>query len=156
MPSFPNLVLRPFKEGDLAFLCEIQREPEGYKMAAVKPREAEAFLRHWREKILPNASGMVRIVEVDGEVAGDILSFEQEGRRVIGYWIGKKYWGRGIMTATLKQFVTDHERHRPVSAFVAITNRGSYRVLEKCGFKQVGEASLASDHVEEFRMDLMS
>lgn len=156
MPSFPNLVLRPFVEGDLAPLYEIQRDPKGYEMAVMVPRDEEAFVRHWREKILPNTSGVTRIVLLDGEVIGDILSFDQDGRRVIGYWIATKHWGRGVMTAALKEYLALHEKHRPITAFVATTNGGSYRVLEKCGFKQVGDPAPASDHVEEFRMDLLS
>jgi RimJ/RimL family protein N-acetyltransferase len=53
---------------------------------------------------------------------------------LVGYWIGKEYWGRGIATAALQEFLT-HLKMRPLHAYVAKHNKASIRVLEKCGFK---------------------
>lgn len=52
---------------------------------------------------------------------------------MVGYWIAKEHWGKGIATQMLSQFlriVPD----RPLHAHVAKHNLGSIRVLEKCGF----------------------
>ncbi|HSD72143.1 MAG TPA: hypothetical protein VLE54_05100 [Thermoanaerobaculia bacterium] len=39
---------------------------------------------------------IVGTILFDGNVAGNISSWEQTGERLVGYWIGKEYWGRGI------------------------------------------------------------
>jgi RimJ/RimL family protein N-acetyltransferase len=123
-------------------------------MAVVAPRNEVEFFRHWRENILSNKEVTIQTIEVDAEVAGDVRSFMLEGHLTIGYWIGKKYWGRGIATTAVAEFLTSHEKRRPISAFVAVQNVASYRVLQKCGFHQVSQAAKASDGVEEYRMEL--
>ena len=78
---------------------------------------------------------------VDGQVAGNIGSWPQDGVRLVGYWIGKEYWGKGVATRALAAFlhlVTE----RPLHAHVAKHNVGSIRVLEKCGFSLEREVSV--------------
>src|SRR3954451_8597580 len=51
----------------------------------------------------------------------------------VGYWLGRPFWGRGIATQALDEFlrvVTE----RPLHALVAVNHHASIRVLEKCGF----------------------
>lgn len=59
----------------------------------------------------------------------------------IGYWLGKKYWGKGIATEALLLFLEyafeKIKLHR-VSAHVLEVNKQSARVLEKCGFRLEG------------------
>jgi RimJ/RimL family protein N-acetyltransferase len=128
-------VLRDVREDDLDVFFEQQREPEGVAMALFPEREREAFDAHW-SGVLANDSNVVRTIEVDGEVAGNIGSWEQDGRRLVGYWIGRDFWGRGIATSALSELAG--ELGRPLHAWVASSNLGSIRVLEKCGFVQVG------------------
>ena len=82
------------------------------------------------------------------QVVGNIGSWTQEERRLIGYWIGHEYWGRGIATAALAEFL-GHDRARPLHALVAAHNIGSIRVLEKCGFVRMGGATHTPDGVDE-------
>ena len=67
-----------------------------------------------------------------------MLSFEREGRREVGYWIGRDHWGRGVATAALVAFLGE-ETTRPLHAGVEPQNGGSLRVLAKCGFAVCGE-----------------
>ena len=50
--------------------------------------------------------------------------------------------------------MTDYERTRPLYAEVAVHNVGSIRVLEKCGFRRMGDAVTGPDGVEEIRLCL--
>jgi RimJ/RimL family protein N-acetyltransferase len=72
-------------------------------------------------------------------VAGNVVSFEQDGEREVGYWIGREYWGKGVATEALSQFLDHVEVRRPLYAGVAKHNVASIRVLEKCGFTIVGK-----------------
>lgn len=69
----------------------------------------------------------------DEQVAGNIVSFERDGVREIGYWIGREFWGRGIATRALTRFL-EISKTRPLHAYVVRDNVASIRVLEKCGF----------------------
>ena len=133
--SAETRMLREVREEDLDVLFEQQREPEGVAMAVFPAREREAFDAHWR-RVLANDRNVVRVIEVDGEVAGNIGSWEQDGRRLVGYWLGREFWGRGLATAALAEFVQELEV-RPLHAWVATSNVGSTRVLEKCGFVEI-------------------
>ena len=130
-------------------LFEQQREPEATAMAVFPARDREAFDAHWR-RVLANDRNVVRAIEVDSEVAGNIGSWEQDGKQLVGYWLGRKFWGRGLATAALGEFVNELGV-RPLHAWVATSNVGSIRVLEKCGFAEVG--SRTTD-VEELLFEL--
>ncbi len=73
----------------------------------------------WLDKVLSDATVRKKTVLVDGQVAGNVVSFEQGGRRLIGYWIGKEYWGRGVATRAVSEFLAHEERARPLSPFVS-------------------------------------
>ena len=101
-------------------------------MALFPARDREAFDAHWK-RILRDDSLVKRTIVDEGRVAGNVLSWEQDGRRLLGYWVGKEFWGRGLATRALAEFVQEVST-RPLYAWVATTNLGSIRVLEKCGF----------------------
>jgi RimJ/RimL family protein N-acetyltransferase len=106
-------------------------------MAAFTSRERDDFLAHW-DRIVTDPSVTSRTVLVGDAVVGNIVGFDYEGRREVGYWIGREWWGRGVATRALGEFLTV-ETTRPIYAGVALHNAGSIRVLEKCGFARCGE-----------------
>jgi len=130
-----RLILREVVESDLDAFFEHQQEPEANEMAIFPARDRETFYAHWRRN-LANESAIHRTIVHDGEVAGNIVSWEQDGKRLIGYWIGRDFWGKGVATRALAEFVAEVPQ-RPLHAWVAATNVGSIRVLEKCGFVMV-------------------
>ena len=79
-------------------------------------------------------SGPIALTIVADEVVvGSIGSWDAEGERHVGYWIGREHWGKGYATAALRAFLLLDPR-RPLLAHVVDHNIGSRRVLEKCGF----------------------
>ena len=137
-------------EEDLPIFFEHQRDPVANRMAAFPPRESDAFMTHWGS-ILRDASVIVRTIELDGDVAGNVVLFGFEGRREVGYWIGREFWGRGVATLALSAFMQEVEE-RPIYAGVAETNVASIRVLEKCGFTAMETSD--EEHVGEVLMRL--
>ena len=140
-----EVTIRAVRDDDLPILFEHQRDPEANAMAAFPPRDRDAFMAHWR-KILSDPRCVARTIELDGAVAGNIGSFDLDGRREVGYWIDRAFWGRGVATRALEQFLRQDETRRPLFAGVAPHNVGSMRVLEKCGFERTGETG-ADGHV---------
>jgi len=67
-------------------------------MAAFPSRDHDAFMTHWA-KLRREPSNIIRTIVCDGQVAGNIGSGIAEDRQLIGYWIGREFWGRGVATA---------------------------------------------------------
>ena len=132
-----NIQLRNVLESDLPVLFEHQADPVANQMAAFPARDRDSFLAHWK-KILAYESNLIRIILFEEQVAGTIMSFDMDSKREIGYWLGRQYWGKGIATQALTQFLV-LERTRPLYGYVVKHNFGSRRVLEKCGFSFYGE-----------------
>ena len=128
----PRVVLREVVESDLPIFFEHQRDSEAAQMAAFASRDHDAFMKHWA-KLRREPSNIIRTIVCDGQVAGNIGSWVAEKRRLIGYWIGRESWGRGVATAAVAAFIAE-VKDRPLHAFVARHNVGSIRVLEKCAF----------------------
>ena len=147
--------IRDVTESDLPILYEQQLDPEATAMAAFPSRDHDAFMAHWK-KIMAYENNLIKTISYAGEVAGYILSWEMEGEREVGYWLGKAYWGKGIATQALTEYISI-VKTRPLMAHVARHNVGSRRVLEKCGFKVIGEdkyTNPAGVEVEEFVLKL--
>ncbi len=142
-------MLRRVVPTDLEIFFKHQRDPDAAAMAAFPSRDREAFTSHWHANVLGNPANEVRTILVEGHVAGYVSSWEQEGRRLVAYWVGKEHWGRGVASSALGEFLSDHERRRPIHAWVAKTNARSIRVLEKCGFHRVHESTAEPDGLVE-------
>ena len=124
--------LRDVEAGDLPLLFEHQRDPESFAMAAFPSRDAAAFDKHWA-KLLADETILKQTIVADRRVVGNILSFVRDGKREVGYWIDRTFWGRGVATEALSAFLR-LEQTRPLYAGVAKHNAASLRVLQKCGF----------------------
>ena len=141
-----KIQLRNVEADDLPLFFEHQRDPIAVAMVAFRSRDRAAFDQHWA-KLLADDSLLKKTVIVDGEVAGNIGSWTAEGKREVGYWIDRAFWGRGVATEALSAFLC-LEQTRPLYAGVAKHNTASIRVLQKCGFtlsRSVDEASKDAD-----------
>lgn len=156
-----KLVLRNVVNDDLPIFFEHQLDQEANYMAAFTakdPTNQESFMAHWH-RILADKTNIIQTIIFNGQVAGSVSSYEEEGKPEVTYWLGKQYWGKGIATWALKEFLAHHNPTRPIYARVAKDNLGSRRVLEKCGFKIIGEskgfANARGQEIEEFLLELM-
>jgi RimJ/RimL family protein N-acetyltransferase len=131
-PMKAKIQLRDVAADDLPMFFEDQRDPIAVAMVAFNSRDRAAFDQHWA-KILADDSSLKKTVLVDGEVAGNIVSWMSEEKREVGYWINRAFWGRGVATEALSAFLC-LEQTRPLYAAVAKHNVASIRVLQKCGF----------------------
>lgn len=154
-----NVLLRDVTDADLPIFFEQQLDPDANAMAAFTardPADREAFMAHWATNRRNDANTMKTIL-VDGAVAGNIVSYVQDGETDVGYWLGKPFWGKGIATRALSAFL-EHVTVRPLYARAVKDNIASLRVLEKCGFTIIGEdkgfANGRGKEVEEFILRL--
>jgi RimJ/RimL family protein N-acetyltransferase len=143
--------LRAIEDQDLDVFFDHQADPEANEMAAFPARDREQFAAHWA-RTRADDTVVLRTIVADGRVAGNIVSWQQDGQLLLGYWVGREHWGRGVATEALAQFV-GQVTARPLHAHVAVHNIGSIRVLEKCGFRrdrvQEAKAPAPGDGIEE-------
>jgi RimJ/RimL family protein N-acetyltransferase len=130
--SQPPVELREEVDADLPILFAYQAEPEGNEMAAFPARDEAAFRAH-KAKTHSDPGNLLRTIAVEGRVVGSISSWDAEGERDVGYWIGRDHWGNGYATAALRAFL-EIETTRPLWVHIAGHNIGSQRVAERCGF----------------------
>ena len=142
----PSVRLRDVVEDDLPIFFEHQRDPVANEMAAFSARDRQAFTEHWTANILGDDAVRKRTILLDGDVVGNVLSWEMSGDTLVGYWIGRAYWGKGVASRALALFLMEVDE-RPLHAHVATHNAGSRRVLEKCGFRIVREQTIEESGV---------
>ncbi len=154
-----GISLRDVTDDDLPIFFEHQSDSIANRMAAFTapdPTDRAAFRAKW-QKISNDDTVTIKTILSEGQVAGHIASFEQSGRREITYWIGREFWGKGIATKALSEFL-NCERARPLYARAAKENAASIRVLEKCGFAICdhgkGFAHGRGEEVEEYILKL--
>ena len=146
--------LRPVEAPDLQIFFAHQLDPEATRLAAFPSRDREAFMVHWTTNILGNPANACRTILCDDRVVGNIGAWSDADtrERLLGYWLGREFWGHGIASAAVAQFL-QIESTRPLTARVAKHNLGSLRVLEKSGFARAGEDEFTppeGTRVEEF------
>ena len=128
-----KITLRPVIPPDLPTLFEQQLEPEAVAMSAYPSKDRGEFIRHW-EGILKNKAIVARTIIYKEKITGHIICWKEEKyEQRVGYWIGKQFWGRGIASSALQEFLVE-VKVRPLYAHVANHNIASRRVLEKNGF----------------------
>jgi RimJ/RimL family protein N-acetyltransferase len=146
-------MLRDVVEEDLEAFFEHQRDPLATQMASFPSRDRDAFLLRWWSTLGDDAIRKKTIAEGD-DVCGYVASWSQGEHRLVAYWLGRAFWGRGLATTSLSEFVARHDKTRPLHAFVAVSNAPSRRVLEKCGFVRASQPTKGKDGVEEILMAL--
>ncbi len=116
-------------------------------------------MAHWK-RILSDPDIVVRAIAHDGATAGHVMSYVEDGKPEVTYWLGRECWGRGLATRALVEFLRHHQPARPIYARAAADNAASIRVLIQCGFVLVGRscgyANARGTEIEEclFRLGL--
>jgi RimJ/RimL family protein N-acetyltransferase len=131
------VALRDVEEPDLEVFFEQQRDPEAARLANFASRDREQFMTHWTTRVLGDPTVLVQTVTVDGEPAGNVVSWWDRDRRFVGYWLGRPFWGHGVGTRALRLFL-EREPTRPLYADPFSGNTASVRLLERCGFERTG------------------
>lgn len=137
-----NSTLRPWKPSDAESLAKHANDYEIWKnLRDAFPHpytlsHAESFIK----EIAP-FNKYAHAIQVDGKAVGSIGGKPQDDVNAccieVGYWLGRVYWGRGIISEALAAFsdaLLENGEFIRVYALPYATNFGSARVLEKAGF----------------------
>lgn len=114
--------------------------PTPYKL-----QDAENFIAIINKQ--PKEKGFIWGIEVEGEIAGSIgitfndLNDVYAKAAELGYWLGEKYWGRGIMNRAVREICDYTFENFDIVRIIAepyAYNLASRKVLEKAGFELEG------------------
>lgn len=149
---FPGGLIRPWRPADAKPLVPLaddrgvwlnlrDRFPHPY-------RPADA--RYWIKLATAQKPQTHFAVEADGKLAGAIGLMPGEDVHCrsaeLGYWLGRPFWGRGLMTAAVRT-LTDRAFEEfglcRIFALVFEWNGASMRVLEKAGYVLEGRHAKA-------------
>jgi RimJ/RimL family protein N-acetyltransferase len=146
-----HISLSAFRRGDEPALVELLNDKDIYDRTLRIPYPyTEASAGEWLEiaarmtRELGQATHWAIRDEHDRLMGGVGFSEFRPGqshRAEIGYWLGRPYWGRGIMTTVVRKacaYAFDQWGLAKIIAHVFVHNGASARVLEKCGFEQEG------------------
>lgn len=150
-----SITLTVTEKDDLNYFFQFQLDGDASHLAAFTAKDSHnktAYIEKYT-KFLSDPDKNLQTIKVNDEIAGSVSKFMMEGDAEITYWIDKRFWGQGVATTALKNFL-EIEQTRPIYGRVAFDNYGSQRVLEKCGFVQVGKdkgfANARQAEIEEY------
>lgn len=150
-----NITLTKTEKEDLELFFQFQLDKEANYLAAFTSKDSNdktAYIEKY-SKFLSDPEKNLRTIRVNNEIAGSISKFILEKEAEITYWIDRKFWGQGIATAALQNFLKI-EKIRPIFGRVAFDNYGSQKVLEKSGFIKIGKdkgfANARQEEIEEY------
>lgn len=106
-----------------------------------QPEDTTQFIKQSQQQWIDN-QGFQAAILVDNHIAGTIGHHKidwQKRKTSLGYWLGKSYQGRGIMTtcfaAVIQHAFDELELHR-VEIHCAVDNHKSRAIPTKLGFSE--------------------
>ena len=163
-----RLLLRPGWAEDAPALAAAISDEQVVRNLATAPwpyrlRDAEAFLAQPRDPRLPSFLIFERTDAAPRLLGSCGLGRRPSGGVELGYWVARRYWGRGVATeASLALLDIARTLKLPrLQASHFLDNPASGRVLEKLGFEPIGItaprmscARAAEAPARLFRLDL--
>lgn len=146
-----RLVLRPLKKEDAKLIAEYANDKTVYRNTLRIPHPYTLKLANqWINKNLKNYKSKKPhyysfAIEVEGKFAGGlgIDNINHGHKAELGYWLGRPYWSKGIMTEAAKaatEYAFKKYKLKRVYAWTFPWNKASQNVLKKARFKFEGIA----------------
>ena len=148
-PNIPEIIvsehlkLRPFRKGDEESLVKYANHREIWEnlMDMFPHPYTRKDAEKWIDFCKTDKRGIHLAIIYRNELIGAVgANFKDDIYRYnaeIGFWIGKPFWGKSIMSKVIPVFCNEVFRVRKVNRLYGMVfpeNRGSGRVLEKSGF----------------------
>lgn len=147
-----RLKIREINEKDIPNIVENVNDYEVTKNLLVVPhpyneKDGEDWIKKCKEKALINPRkdySMGIELKSENKMIGGITlngADEFQGTARIGFWLGKKYWGKGIMSEAVQkmlEFAFNELNLRRIEWEVFAGNNASEHMAKKFGFKFEG------------------
>lgn len=145
-----RLVLRPWRETDAENLYRYACDGQVGPAAGWKPHESVEESRQIIRTVLSQPDTLaVLLRERPEETIGSVGVFptdapDGKGEPEIGYWIGRPFWGQGLIPEAVRELLHWCFMERGAARVwcgYSPGNDKSRRVIEKCGFTYVCDGS---------------
>lgn len=143
-----RLLLRPWEESDAESLYEYAKDPAVGPIAGWPPHKSVEESREIIKNVLSGPESYAVCLKVNGRAIGAIAlklnghtdMTDRDDECELGYWLGKPFWGQGLIPEAAKEMIRHgfEELHmRAIWCGYYDGNEKSKRVQEKCGFRYV-------------------
>lgn len=144
-----RLILRLVEKGDLPALFAVNGDKKVFRYSPRENWKSPADGRKWFSRIMAHRKNgatmqFVIVLRDGGHPIGTLAAFHFEdsvGSAEVGYVLGRKHWGKGIMKEALAAFVAfafDRLKLKRLEAELDPRNAASAKVLERVGFSREG------------------
>lgn len=137
-----RLVLRRWTAEDAAALYALASDPEIGPRCGWKPHESEAESAEIIRTVFAAPEVYAVTLREGGKIIGSAGLQPMEGQPddspELGYWLGRAYWGRGLMPEAARSLIDrafEELNVRELWCSHFASNAQSRRVIEKCGFR---------------------
>lgn len=130
--------------GDYEVAKMLSRVPYPYDLEQGRQYLARSVQR-WKN--VAEADELGFHVDHEGKLIGGLGFKKLQETPEIGYWLGRPYWGKGYMSEALRAavgWVFENTGHERLACEAMTENPASIKVMEKAGFRAVGEVGCAS------------
>lgn len=147
MVETDRLFLRPWQESDAESLYKYASDPDIGPIAGWSPHTSVENSLDIIRTVFAAPETYAVVLKATGEPVGccgimfsnSLNSADmKQGEAEIGYWIGKPYWGQGLIPEASKALLSRCFNELELDAVWCVYYDGnvkSKRVCEKCGFK---------------------
>ena len=149
-----RIILRPWPESDAEILFKWASDPDVGPRAGWPPHlSVEESLETIRTVFNDITNTWAIELKETGEPIGAIgygPSCEcdlpaRDGEPLVGYWVAKPYWNKGICTEALRLMLDHIRQTTDIKSLISghfVDNPASGRVMEKCGFVDTGRETV--------------
>ncbi len=145
-PETPRMILRRWEARDAEDLYRLARDPDVGPIAGWPPHRSPEESLEVIRNVLNGPEAWALCLKTDGRPIGAIElklngrtdMTERDDECEIGYWLGKPWWGQGLMPEAVREMLRrafEDLGMRQVWAGYYEGNAKSKRVQEKCGFR---------------------
>lgn len=145
----PRLWLRWPRASDAKAIASLATEPDVAKHTARVPHPfppgaaAEFILTSRSENARAGSLTLVLVPKRNGAEPIGVITLRprEDGQLSLGFWLGKPFWGRGLMTEAARELIDLTFRMTEVEVlqtYALFDNPAARQVLENCGFQLEG------------------
>ena len=146
-----NLFLRKISKDDVEFVFNSLNVKNLTSYLSIGPlknlehsrRLIKGYLKYWDNNLQFNY--VIEVQEVNKAKIGSISLWNinwQHSRAQIGIWLIPSFWNKGLAEKSLnliKNIALNHLKMNRLEAYIAVENKRSIVLFEKCGFKEEGK-----------------
>lgn len=149
-----KIILRPWHESDAETLYKYASDPDVGTRAGWPPHKSVEESREVIRTVFNDVTSTLAIELKEKKEAIGAMGYgpscncklpAREGEPIVGYWVAKPYWNKGICTEALRMMIDHIRQTTDVKSLISghfIDNPASGRVMEKCGFIATGETCI--------------